>query len=161
MRAAWSLPAPWHGRASERSCFFITNYYGHRRAPRYSSLVQAIHALWDMERFVGLSRREDEYERLARFVAVVDRHAKGGHEDVEVEPLDPSADLEGVAPAYDPAGRWMADNLAVLRELAGKRIAVHPDRGVVASGDLFEDVYEAVDRLGLLDEVTFETVPPL
>lgn len=59
----------------------------------------------------------------------------------------------------DPFFQWYQENRAVVEELRGRHIAVHPQQGVVAHGETYEVVYDTVQELSMLDEVEFNYIP--
>ena len=69
---------------------------------------------------------------------------------------DPDEDLQV---ERDAVAEWLEAHQGELRKYQGKRIAVHPEQGIVASGETLGDVYAEVKKLGLLGEVCFSAVP--
>jgi len=60
---------------------------------------------------------------------------------------------------HDPIAEWMTSHPDEVARCAGKHIAVHPERGIVASGETFAEVHEQVKTLGWLSsEVAFDVV---
>jgi hypothetical protein len=58
----------------------------------------------------------------------------------------------------DPCQVWMEQHPEEVAKYAGKRVAVHPTLGIVASGDTFGECYEAVPE-GMMGQVVFDVVP--
>jgi hypothetical protein len=61
----------------------------------------------------------------------------------------------------DPIAAWVNSNSATLSAYRGKHIAIHPTRGIVASGDDLLVVQREVRAQHLSDEVEFDFVPPV
>lgn len=59
-----------------------------------------------------------------------------------------------------PIERWRREHWAELRARAGKTVAIHPERGIVAEGTL-SSVLEQVRALGLAREAVIEKVRPV
>ena len=59
----------------------------------------------------------------------------------------------------DPTAEWVAANSSQLEQYRGKQVAIHPGRGIVASGATFAEVYDLVREQGLLEQVVFDAVP--
>jgi len=59
----------------------------------------------------------------------------------------------------DPIGVWYSQNLDLLDELKGHHVAIHPEKGLVASDLSYEEVHERVEAEGILDEVIFDYIP--
>lgn len=59
----------------------------------------------------------------------------------------------------DPFIEWMRSHSDEVEQLRDKKIAFHPERGVVASGDTLEEVQDAVERLGLQGEIIYVAIP--
>lgn len=61
-------------------------------------------------------------------------------------------------PLIQDIDNWLRDNQKLLVYHQGKRIAIHPIKGIIASEDNFEAVYDQVKELNLLDDVVFHSV---
>lgn len=59
-----------------------------------------------------------------------------------------------------PMERWRRTNAHLLRDHAGRVVAIHPEHGIVASGATLQDVAEQVRAVGVTG-VTFEKVRPV
>lgn len=58
----------------------------------------------------------------------------------------------------DAAERWRLAHPDELEKYRGQQIAIHPTRGIVASGSSYGEVKRKVKALGLLGQVTFDGV---
>ncbi len=59
----------------------------------------------------------------------------------------------------DPIEQWRMNHAGEIAKHSGKRIAIHPQRGIVASSATFSDVVREVKRQGLEAEVVIQRVP--
>ena len=59
----------------------------------------------------------------------------------------------------NPYVDWMVNHPEELRAHAGKRVAIHPDKGIIASGDCLSEVYEQVENMKMLGQVVFDVIP--
>ena len=65
--------------------------------------------------------------------------------------------VEGVED--DRIAEWMETHQNELKQYRGMHIAIHSEKGVVASGRTFTETLEKVKAAGLLNEVAFNKVP--
>jgi hypothetical protein len=67
--------------------------------------------------------------------------------------------------AADPWQAWIDAHRDEVARYHGRRIAVHPERGIVASGKTLEELSEALGRLGYPtgedDPIAIDVVPEL
>lgn len=65
--------------------------------------------------------------------------------------------------AADPWQAWIDAHADEVARYRGQRIAVHPERGILASGATLEEVSAALERLGYPrgaeDDIAIEVVP--
>lgn len=61
-------------------------------------------------------------------------------------------------PGIDAAERWRRAHPEEIEKHRGRHIAIHPERGIVASSQSLLDLHSRVKELGLLDEVVFDGV---
>lgn len=61
-------------------------------------------------------------------------------------------------PSYDAVTAWRDQNPEELARYRGMQIAVHPERGIVAYSEDFATLFAEVKRLGLVDQVVFDSV---
>lgn len=54
---------------------------------------------------------------------------------------------------------WISSHPDEMYRHRGMRVAIHPEKGIVASGPDFETVHAKAKELGVLDEVVFDVVP--
>ncbi len=54
---------------------------------------------------------------------------------------------------------WLANNPTKLKDYAGLNVAVHADKGIVASSTSFDYLIDMVIELNLLDDVLFTKIP--
>jgi hypothetical protein len=119
----------------------------------------------DLLRLVELvKRRRDEERSRADFARQIQELRSWCERRIETAIDDLRRELrparESVSrPSADPVSAWMRSHQEELLQYRGQRIAVHPERGVIASGPDLGSVYARVRELGLLDEVVFDTVP--
>lgn len=74
-------------------------------------------------------------------------------------PLDPLRGLFDAEPANDPIEDWIQAHLEELRPHAGKRVAIDPDRGLIAVGDSYEAVADQLAALGIAPNSGVVIVP--
>lgn len=59
----------------------------------------------------------------------------------------------------DPARDWMAAHAYYMRQYAGRYVAVHEDRGVIAHADSLGKLLDELDTMGVSDDVVLVTTP--
>lgn len=58
----------------------------------------------------------------------------------------------------DPIARWINANRQELEKFKGKRVAIHPEKGIVASAENLKVLSQIVRELGLSGQVVFDIV---
>lgn len=83
-----------------------------------------------------------------------------------IEKLLQSFELPEIDPFFDsiplsenPIADWREAHFDELNKYRGKFVAIHPSKGIVASGAVFSDVYKKVDELGLSNEIVLDAIP--
>ena len=132
-------------------------------APTLDWLARPVHrsagAAADVVRQFQQSLATTATEITSRFEQALSSH------EVRLKELEQQIDMLLGAGASefsaDPAGEWMARHQAEVAKHKGEHVAVHPERGIVASGVDLQTVHDEVKRQGLLPEVTFDLIPKL
>jgi len=97
-----------------------------------------------------------EHEDLAAEVARLTRRLDDANRRLAA--LESKLDAEHVV-VDDPAAHWVAEHRQEAASYRGKTVAIHPTRGIVASGDNLESVSREVRRMGLTEEVLLDVIP--
>lgn len=80
--------------------------------------------------------------------------------EIEAKIADVVASNRPTQEVRDERLEWIAAHPEEVAEFRGKRIAVHPTKGIVAHGDTYKDVRDQVKAVNMLREVLITSVPP-
>jgi hypothetical protein len=114
-----------------------------RRAPLRTIWMQSLDR-GDDDLATDVARLKVQLDRAMRRLAALEDEVHAPGHQVVVE---------------DPAARWLEEHRAEAALHRGKNVAIHPTRGIVASGDSLETVAREVKRMGLTEDVLFDVIP--